>query len=371
MDAMADVVVLGDGCVVGPEVCNGVDDDCDGAVDEPEDLPADPMNCGACGIVCAGETPLCQRDGGGVLSCVAMCSGGLTECGGSCVDTETEPAHCGGCGSACALANATVDCVAAECVVGSCMAPYEDCDGADANGCEANLTVDGNCGGCGVTCGLTNATANCEGSGVCVIASCDPGFDDCDGDDETGCETTLGTARDCASCGDSCATGVCADGACGACPGGCKCTDTSCGTGGGGRCTCSSGCPCTFGCTSDCDVECTGSGAACSLDAVDANSAVDADCNSGATCRFDVRGQSNVTGICANAGTSCSYDCGPGPSEDTSNCLAIRCESGARCTIRCGSTINCDFEFCHRDETTCTDASGDRWITCGLGGACP
>jgi len=40
------------GCTPGPEVCNGLDDDCDGSVDEDFDLLTDPANCGACGFAC-------------------------------------------------------------------------------------------------------------------------------------------------------------------------------------------------------------------------------------------------------------------------------------------------------------------------------
>ncbi len=35
-----------------PEICNGLDDDCDGATDEDFDLQTDPQNCGFCGNEC-------------------------------------------------------------------------------------------------------------------------------------------------------------------------------------------------------------------------------------------------------------------------------------------------------------------------------
>jgi hypothetical protein len=36
----------------GGEVCNGLDDDCNGLVDEGFDLSRDPRNCGRCGVIC-------------------------------------------------------------------------------------------------------------------------------------------------------------------------------------------------------------------------------------------------------------------------------------------------------------------------------
>ncbi|HVR61250.1 MAG TPA: MopE-related protein, partial [Polyangia bacterium] len=49
-----------------PEICDGLDNDCNGVVDDGFDLSKDPRNCGACGIVCADG--ICQ---GG------KCPGGL------------------------------------------------------------------------------------------------------------------------------------------------------------------------------------------------------------------------------------------------------------------------------------------------------
>jgi len=63
------------------ETCDGQDNDCDGKADEDFDLMGDSNNCGRCGRVCAAQ---------------ATC------CGGGCVRTAVNASNCGMCGHACA-----------------------------------------------------------------------------------------------------------------------------------------------------------------------------------------------------------------------------------------------------------------------------
>jgi len=51
--------------------CNGVDDDCDGEVDEGIDTSTDVENCGECGNLCspAGAFPSCTDGTCGIDSC--------------------------------------------------------------------------------------------------------------------------------------------------------------------------------------------------------------------------------------------------------------------------------------------------------------
>lgn len=71
------------------EACNGLDDDCDGEVDEDFDTQTDEQNCGACG---------------------RTCSGSRTCCAGACVNTASDSDNCGSCGNSCAI------CVASICI---------------------------------------------------------------------------------------------------------------------------------------------------------------------------------------------------------------------------------------------------------------
>ncbi|MDQ3176963.1 MAG: hypothetical protein M3Q72_05350, partial [Actinomycetota bacterium] len=137
-------------------------------------------------------------------------------CGASCVDTATHPDHCGAC---------DVDCAGAVGASGLCMAgtcrvvcdPLEgDCDADLANGCETGLASNAaNCGACGRSCAFANAVGGCS-TGACSIASCETGYDDCDGALENGCEADLGSdAFNCGACGTVCGAGEgCLDGAC-------------------------------------------------------------------------------------------------------------------------------------------------------------
>jgi hypothetical protein len=97
-----------------------------------------------------------------------------------------------------------VSCASGDCV---CIGGFDDCDGDEDNGCEADLTHPDNCGACGNVC--TNGA--CAGS----ACTCSAGFADCDGDPATGCETTPATdENNCGACGHRCLGGACAGGLC-------------------------------------------------------------------------------------------------------------------------------------------------------------
>jgi hypothetical protein len=70
------------------------------------------------------------------------------------VNTSTDPNNCGGCAMACgAIPNGIAGCSGGACRVAECNAPFGDCDGKPANGCEVNISTDpNNCGGCGKVC---------------------------------------------------------------------------------------------------------------------------------------------------------------------------------------------------------------------------
>jgi hypothetical protein len=84
--------------------------------------------------VCGNNTPDCQN---GV--CVQQCQGGLDNCNGACVNTETDPLHCGGCNQQ-NRCNSDEVCVAGNCrnwrlsetcntcpCPGECVGNYDNC----------------------------------------------------------------------------------------------------------------------------------------------------------------------------------------------------------------------------------------------------
>jgi hypothetical protein len=99
--------------------------------------------------------------------------------------------------------------------VNICGKIFKDCNGNAADGCETNADSDPmNCGACGVVCPPgANAAGTCF-VGKCSFA-CAPGWGDCDGVADNGCEDNLLTdQKNCGSCGLDCKDSACQNGGC-------------------------------------------------------------------------------------------------------------------------------------------------------------
>jgi hypothetical protein len=171
------------------ETCNGIDDDCNGKVDDG--LPAVVCGVGEC------QTSVTQCGGdGGFSQCVPKqptvetCNGKDDDCDGvvdNGFDLNTDVTNCRTCGHVCALDHATPKCAAGDCEIASCTMGYDNCNGAQSDGCETNLTNDvNNCGTCQHHCMAAGATSSCVNS-QCTFA-CQTGYLDLDGDPSNGCE---------------------------------------------------------------------------------------------------------------------------------------------------------------------------------------
>jgi hypothetical protein len=146
---------------------------------------------------------------------VDACEPGFADCNGAdadgCeADVSSDAANCGACGNVCMTPHATPACESGECVIASCNPSFGDCDGMVANGCETDITSDpSHCGGCGLVCDGT-----CE-LGVCH-AECPAGTADCDGNPDNGCETdTTSDEENCGGCNINCSPiSVCENSVC-------------------------------------------------------------------------------------------------------------------------------------------------------------
>ena len=77
-------------CSEAAEVCNGIDDNCDGDIDEGFDLASDLANCGECGLACVPPDALDWACTGGTCV-VTACPDGFVDKNGDWADGCEEP----------------------------------------------------------------------------------------------------------------------------------------------------------------------------------------------------------------------------------------------------------------------------------------
>ncbi len=360
------------------------------------------------------------------------CSQGTADCNGvaadACEVNTNSPNNCGGCGNVCPpLPHASVDCPVGACAIGACDQGFGNCDGDAQNGCEASLTTNVDCGACGVPCAFPNAASSCA-AGSCALVACNPGFANCDGDAQNGCEPSpcadgghCVVGADCA--GGVCQAGVCAASACNDQAKNGAETDVDCG---GPTCPpcgvgllCGVGADCASGvcvaghcAANNCadgvkngtetDVDCGGPG--CGPCAVNLQCAVGSDCQSGlcqgglcqaASCNDGLKNGSE-TGV--DCGGSCA-PCAPGnPCFVNADCQGGVClgnvcqmascadgvKNGSETDVDCGGTCppcnpnqlcavaaDCASNICvggHCQPATCNDGvknGNETGVDCG------
>ena len=153
------------------ELCNEIDDNCDGVVDEGFDLLGDPTHCGDCDTVCEAG-----------LHAIPICAGG--ECAYTCEDGwfDNNDLPEDGCeAEECVPVCELVD------VEPFCDNKDDDCDGETDEGWDK--TADATCGLLCVDCtGLyDHATGTCFG-GACQMGACEGEWEDVNQDEKDGCE---------------------------------------------------------------------------------------------------------------------------------------------------------------------------------------
>jgi hypothetical protein len=321
-------------------------------------------NCNGCGVACnlAHGTASC-----GTGQCVLTgCTSGFADCSSQagCETSLGTTSNCSACGDACANSHGSTACSGTSpnfACAPTCATGFKSCDGNAGNGCETDLHTLTNCGDCGATCNLPNATSSCS-TGTCVVGTCNTGFLDCTS--QAGCETAKGTTSNCRSCGEACtnAHGTSACNTTSGCTFACSGSDwgncdsnpnngcetsltslTSCGT-----------------CNTACDI--AGSSESCSTGTCLATtcSAGFDDCDSNGTCET----QLNTVTNCNACGHVCTAQNG------TTSC------SGTAGAYACSPTCNAGFKSCdgnpdngcERSITTLTDC-GNCNVACSFANA--
>jgi hypothetical protein len=269
-----------------------------------------PQNCADCGNTCSNAHGPTQCSlSAGSYDCAPTCDAGWKSCDmnpdNGCERDIRTLTDCGDCGVTCNLPNATESCATGSCVLTGCSAGFENC--TSAAGCETQLGTDANCAGCGNECVDLNASNSCAGSAGAYDCNpvCTAGWKSCDSNPDNGCERNIRTVTDCGDCGvvcafdhasESCSTGTCTMGACDA---------------GWDNCTSAPGCETQLGT----DTNCAACGNACL--------------------------NSHGTNKCG--GTVGNYDCTPTCSSGFGNCDGNPdngCEADLTTASACGSCGN-------------------------------
>ena len=313
--------------------CGSIGDGCGGSL--TCGTCKDPYKCGAGGTAhqCGCTPSTCLKLG---ISCGDYDTGCGTVSCGSCTQPDTCVDH--QCTCACTLPHATTSCSGSDCAIATCESGWENCDGLAPNGCETNVGAElANCGGCGTACAMANAVAVCS-AGTCQIVTCADGFQDCDGNAENGCEVNLRSdTSNCGSCFHVCP----ASGGAPACTGG-LCSVSTC-VPGFGDCN-----PMVSGCETNINTSASNCGAcgnACSFPnaavACAAGSCTIASCN-----KFFGNCDANLSNGCeTNLAASVNHCGGCG------NACPVAANASRLCLA-----FTCSF-VCNANYANCDDAS--------------
>lgn len=310
-------------------------------------LQSDSANCGACAAGCTAPA-VCASG-----SCNTACAAGFQKCGATCANLQSDAAHCGSCEKAC---DAGVPCYGGVCgcpegvlfCQGQCFDPLSDA--AHCGNCETACSggaacLDGKCACpsgeqlCGSECSNLNTPQHCGACGkpcgvgeICAVDRCIPSTQPC----------PTGLTR----CGDACVNLQTTASSCGAC--GTKCPAAQACS--GGACGCPAG---KTLCGTSC-VDLSASSLHCGQCATS--------CTAGQSCQGGQCKCAEATDIvCDNACTD--------PQSDAKHCgnCSTQCMGGLPCTD--GKCACPEGETLCNGKCTSTDSTAEHCGGCGL--PCP
>lgn len=126
-----------------------------------------------------GSCQITSGDARCFANCIEVCNAIDDDCDG---ETDEEEAA-----SSCKLDHAQSECHTGECVIVRCDPGFGDCDYRHDNGCETPTNTVEHCSECDQQCHLDHAVASCA-TQQCVVKQCEDGWMDCDSVDDNGCE---------------------------------------------------------------------------------------------------------------------------------------------------------------------------------------
>ncbi|NMB75051.1 MAG: hypothetical protein GYA21_07965 [Myxococcales bacterium] len=311
------------------------------------DLSHCDASCSACpaGVSDRCAAGMCRCGNGPVCSEAEAC------CESGCQDLDISTENCGECGHDCdgLVKNGIgVLCDGGRCDYEECQPGFLDCDGDRENGCEQEMDA-AHCGGCETSClGRFQNVEGVEclvtdGGFVCAYRACRSGYLDCDNDPDNGCEQAFDDAH-CGGCRNDCSE----NGTNRACVGNFATGNAHCGCREGSDCQSGAEQCCDDTCVSmsddahcgSCALDCASGGLRCvspTPGELRCGCLGDGDCAGGVCCNFACRPQDDEN--CGGCDRACGIGFG-GPHCDVS-ASECYCEDDGECRDFVGSYASC------------------------------